>query len=89
MTPLPQPIEDTCNAFVLPGGKVFVYTGMLELLADDDELGVILAHEVCGPPRSRLNKQIPTLIIDCPPGRLVTCKQDIQPNGCRSQGSRC
>lgn len=34
------------NAFVLPGGKVFVYTGMLEFCRTDAELGVILAHEL-------------------------------------------
>lgn len=34
------------NAFCLPGGKVFVYTGLLELVSNDDELAVVLSHEI-------------------------------------------
>mmetsp|Transcript_20714 Transcript_20714/g.62420 ORF Transcript_20714/g.62420 Transcript_20714/m.62420 type:complete len:383 (-) Transcript_20714:334-1482(-) len=37
--------EET-NAFVVPGGKVVVYTSMLKLLRSDDELAAVLAHEV-------------------------------------------
>lgn len=33
------------NAFVVPGGKVVVYTGLLKLLSSDDELAAVLAHE--------------------------------------------
>ncbi len=34
------------NAFVLPGGKVGVYRGLLELAASDAELAAVLGHEV-------------------------------------------
>lgn len=34
------------NAFVLPGGKVCVYTGLLRILQTDEELAMVLAHEV-------------------------------------------
>ncbi|EIW68973.1 hypothetical protein TREMEDRAFT_39304 [Tremella mesenterica DSM 1558] len=34
------------NAFVLPGGKVFVFTGILPVAANDDGLATILGHEV-------------------------------------------
>jgi predicted Zn-dependent protease len=34
------------NAFALPGGKVGVYTGLLELVASDDELAVVMGHEI-------------------------------------------
>ncbi|WP_297809898.1 M48 family metallopeptidase [uncultured Helicobacter sp.] len=34
------------NAFCLPGGKVFVYTGLMPLAANDDELAVVLSHEI-------------------------------------------
>ncbi|KAK3056645.1 metalloendopeptidase [Extremus antarcticus] len=37
---------NTMNAFVLPGGKVFIYTGMLHLCSSDDELATILSHEI-------------------------------------------
>ncbi|KAG9244749.1 mitochondrial metalloendopeptidase OMA1 [Calycina marina] len=34
------------NAFVLPGGKVFVYSGMLNVTRTDDALAAILGHEI-------------------------------------------
>mmetsp|Transcript_30780 Transcript_30780/g.117799 ORF Transcript_30780/g.117799 Transcript_30780/m.117799 type:complete len:240 (+) Transcript_30780:172-891(+) len=34
------------NAFCLPGGKIGVFTGMLDLADTDDELAAVLAHEV-------------------------------------------
>ncbi len=34
------------NAFALPGGKVGVYTGLMELLDVDDELASVIGHEV-------------------------------------------
>ncbi|WIA21329.1 hypothetical protein OEZ85_000556 [Tetradesmus obliquus] len=34
------------NAFVAPGGKVVVFTGLLKLVSSEDELAAVLAHEV-------------------------------------------
>ncbi len=34
------------NAFCMPGGKIVVYDGLLKLVASDDELAVVLGHEV-------------------------------------------
>jgi predicted Zn-dependent protease len=34
------------NAFCLPGGKIFVYTGLLKLIESDDELAAVIGHEV-------------------------------------------
>lgn len=34
------------NAFALPGGKVGVYTGLLNLAASDDELATVMGHEI-------------------------------------------
>ncbi|XP_024273936.1 metalloendopeptidase OMA1, mitochondrial isoform X3 [Oncorhynchus tshawytscha] len=36
----------TVNAFVLPNGKVFMFTGMLEAVADVHQLTFILGHEM-------------------------------------------
>ena len=38
--------SDTPNAFCLPGGKVFVYTGLLKYATPDDELAAVIGHEV-------------------------------------------
>jgi predicted Zn-dependent protease len=35
------------NAFSLPGGPVYVYRGLLDMIDDDDELACVIAHE-CG-----------------------------------------
>jgi predicted Zn-dependent protease len=37
---------DQANAFALPGGRVGVFTGMLEVAANEDQLATVLGHEV-------------------------------------------
>ncbi|WP_333585466.1 M48 family metallopeptidase [Phenylobacterium sp.] len=39
-------VDNSINAFVLPGGKVGVTTGMLSFMRNDDELAAVLGHEV-------------------------------------------
>lgn len=34
------------NAFALPGGKVGVYTGILDIASTDDELATVIGHEI-------------------------------------------
>lgn len=36
----------TINAFALPGGKVGVYSGLLVLAVTDDELAIVMGHEI-------------------------------------------
>ena len=38
--------KDVVNAFCLPGGKVFVYTGILSLTTSNDELAAVMGHEI-------------------------------------------
>lgn len=38
--------SDDVNAFALPGGKVGVYTGLLKLAQSDDELAIVMGHEI-------------------------------------------
>ncbi len=38
--------DDTLNAFAMPGGLVFVHTGLLETIDTEDELLCVLAHEM-------------------------------------------
>jgi metalloendopeptidase OMA1, mitochondrial len=37
---------ENVNAFALPGGKVGVYTGLLKLVESDDELAMVMGHEI-------------------------------------------
>jgi len=34
------------NAFCMPGGKIVVYTGLMKIVSSDDELAVVMGHEV-------------------------------------------
>ncbi len=38
--------DETVNAWCMPGGKVCVYTGILPLFATDDEMAVVMGHEI-------------------------------------------
>ena len=38
--------DDTLNAFAMPGGLVFVHSGLLETVDTEDELLCVLAHEM-------------------------------------------
>jgi predicted Zn-dependent protease len=38
--------DKEANAFCLPGGKVFVYTGLFKYVASDDELASVMGHEI-------------------------------------------
>lgn len=38
--------DATPNAFCLPGGKIFVYSGLFKYMQDDAQLATVIAHEV-------------------------------------------
>ena len=38
--------DDQVNAFCMPGGKIVVYEGLMQLVDSDDELAVVVGHEV-------------------------------------------
>jgi len=38
--------SDTVNAFAMPGGKVGVYTGLIDLTENQDQLAAVLGHEI-------------------------------------------
>lgn len=38
--------DKTVNAFAIPGCHIYIYTGMLDLVQNDDELAAVLAHEL-------------------------------------------
>ena len=43
VTVVDQPVQ---NAFVLPSGNIFIFRGMLDLCENDDQLAVIIGHEM-------------------------------------------
>lgn len=50
--------DDQVNAFCMPGGKIVVYEGLLKLCASDDELAVVVGHEVAHAVAKHSNERI-------------------------------
>lgn len=38
--------EDTVNAFALPGGKIGVYSGLIRIAENQDQLAAVIGHEI-------------------------------------------
>jgi beta-barrel assembly-enhancing protease len=55
-------VEDdkTVNAFAIPGGDIYVYTGLLKLVDDESELMGVLGHEVAHVTRRHIAQQLTT-----------------------------
>lgn len=62
---------ETVNAFALPGGKVGVYTGLLNLAETDDELAFVMGHEIAHV-TSRHSAQRATAMVGATVGALAT-----------------
>jgi predicted Zn-dependent protease len=63
--------SDEINAFCMPGGKIVVYEGLLPLVASDDELGVVLGHEVAHAVAKHSNERMSQEILAQYGGALV------------------
>lgn len=52
--------DSSINAFAMPGGKIGVNTGLLQLVDSDDELAVVMGHEVAHVLLEHANQRIST-----------------------------
>ncbi|MGC9490283.1 MAG: M48 family metallopeptidase [Thermovirgaceae bacterium] len=50
--------DDRPNAFTIPGGVIYVTTGMLDFVRSDDELAAVLSHELVHADRDHVMKQV-------------------------------
>lgn len=50
--------DEQVNAFCMPGGKIVVYEGLLKICSSDDELAVVVGHEVAHAVAKHSNERI-------------------------------
>jgi predicted Zn-dependent protease len=46
------------NAFAMAGGKIGVYTGLLDIVENDDQLAFVLAHEISHVTEKHVHKKV-------------------------------
>ena len=65
------------NAFVLPGGKVFVFSGILPICAGEDGLAAVLGHEMAHNVAHHTGERISQMAYLMPIALLLTWTLDI------------
>lgn len=50
--------DETLNAFATPGGYIYVYTGLIQYLEDEDHFAGVLAHEIAHADKRHSIKQL-------------------------------
>ena len=50
--------EESPNAFALPGGKIGVHSGLLEIANTEDQLAAVLAHEIAHVTQGHSNERV-------------------------------
>lgn len=67
----------TINAMVGPGGKVFITTGILKFFKNDDELAVVLGHELGHLENGHIEKKIKRKNVAKELGEIGTITNDL------------
>ncbi len=52
--------DDAANAFALPGGKIGVFTGLLEVAETQDQLAAVIGHEIAHVQAEHSNERVST-----------------------------
>ena len=52
--------SDQVNAFALPGGKIGVYTGLLKVAKNQDQLATVIGHEIAHVQANHSNERLST-----------------------------
>jgi predicted Zn-dependent protease len=63
--------DDTANAFAMPGGKIAVFTGLLDLVDSDAELAAVIGHEIAHVLLQHANQRMSAEVIRAGVGALA------------------
>jgi predicted Zn-dependent protease len=55
--------DESANAFAMPGGKIVVFTGLLEHVDSDDELAAVIGHEIAHVQLKHANQRMSAEVI--------------------------
>jgi len=55
--------DDVKNAFCMPGGRIGIYTGILDVTRDDEGLAVVMAHEVAHAVANHSNERMSQMLL--------------------------
>ena len=89
--------DETPNAFTIPGGKIYVHTGLLDFVGDDSELAGVLGHELghayARHPAKGLSRQmgvgyLSSLLFKDPQGKFRTLALQLATQGVLTRYSR-
>ena len=64
--------DDMKNAFVIPGGKVFVFRGILDICQGDDGLAAVLGHEIAHNVAHHMAERMSEMYILAPVGLAIS-----------------
>lgn len=64
--------DNQVNAFCMPGGKIVVYEGLMALVSSDDELAVVIGHEVAHAVAKHSNERMSQQILANYGARLLS-----------------
>ncbi len=62
--------DDSANAFALPGGKIGVHTGLLDIAENQDQLATVIGHEVAHALHTHANECVDTHYVSRPGRQL-------------------
>lgn len=89
--------DETPNAFTIPGGVIYVHTGLLKIAGDDSELAGVIGHEIGHAykrhPSKTLSRahgvqQLSQIIFKAPEGKFRSLALDIAKGGILSKYGR-
>lgn len=74
--------DDTRNAFATPGGQIYVYTGLIFFLDNEDQLAGVIGHEIAHADQRHSSKQMQrqygiSVLLSIISGGETTALQDI------------